>query len=147
DDADRELDQARTLLSQQRAGQTPASSPSSPSGPIAGASFYSGGMVCGGAAAPCPPAPADAPVRVGGDIKEPRKIRDVRPVYPQIAMAAGVQGVVIMEATIGPDGSVTNTRILRSVPLLDQAAVDSVRQWGFEPTYLNGVPVSVIMTV
>ena len=86
-------------------------------------------------------------MRVGGDIKEPRKIHDVKPIYPQIAMTAKVQGVVIIEATIGKDGSVTNAKILRSQPLLDQAALDAVKQWKFTPTLLNGVPVDVIMTV
>ena len=58
-----------------------------------------------------------------------------------------MQGIVIIEATIGADGRVTNARILRSVPLLDQAAIDAVRQWEFTPTLLNGVPVPVVMTV
>ena len=58
-----------------------------------------------------------------------------------------MQGVVIVEATIGPDGKVSDARVLRSIPLLDQAALDAVRQWVFTPTLLNGVPVPVIMTV
>ena len=61
--------------------------------------------------------------------------------------AARIQGIVIIEATIGADGQVVNARVLRSVPLLDQAALDAVRQWQFTPTLLNGVPVPVIMTV
>ena len=69
------------------------------------------------------------------------------PVYPPIAQSARVQGVVIIEATIGPDGGVQNARVLRSIPLLDQAALDAVKQWVFTPTLLNGVPVPVIMTV
>ena len=69
------------------------------------------------------------------------------PVYPSIAQSARVQGVVIIEATIGPDGTVQNTRLLRSIPLLDQAAIDAVKQWVFTPTLLNGQPVPVIMTV
>jgi len=55
--------------------------------------------------------------------------------------------VVIIEATIGPTGAVTDTRVLRSIPLLDQAAIDAVKQWQFTPTTLNGQPVPVIMTV
>ena len=92
-------------------------------------------------------ATANAPLRVGGDIKEPTKIKDVKPVYPADALAAGVQGVVILEAVIAPSGYVSDARVLRSVPGLDQAAIDSVRQWEFTPTLRNGVPVSVIMTV
>jgi protein TonB len=64
-----------------------------------------------------------------------------------IAPAAGVLGVVIIDATIGQDGKVKDARVLRSIPLLDQAALDAVRQWEFTPTLLNGVPVPVIMTV
>jgi periplasmic protein TonB len=87
------------------------------------------------------------PLRVGGNIKPPRRITYVTPLYPDDAKAARVAGVVIMEITIAKDGSVSNARILRSVPMLDQAALDAVYQWGFEPTLLNGAPVEVVMTV
>jgi TonB family protein len=86
-------------------------------------------------------------VRVGGAIREPRKIRQVNPVYPDIAKSARVQGIVILEATIGPEGRVRDVRVLRGIPLLDGAAVDAVRQWEYTPTLLNGVPVPVIMTI
>jgi protein TonB len=68
-------------------------------------------------------------------------------VYPRIAQAARVQGVVIIEATIGPTGAVQDARILRSIPLLDAAALEAVRQWEYTPTLLNGMPVAVLMTV
>jgi TonB family protein len=90
---------------------------------------------------------APAPVRVGGAIKAPVQTRRVNPPYPPEAQAAGVQGVVIMEATIGVDGKVTDVRVLRSIPLLDQAALDAVRQWEYAPTVVNGVTVPVVMTV
>jgi periplasmic protein TonB len=99
---------------------------------------------------PPPPAPAvtpRAPVPVGGVIKPPAKTRDVSPVYPPIAQAARVQGIVIIEATISPAGNVQDTRVLRSIPMLDAAALDAVRQWEYTPTLLNGVPVAVVMTV
>ena len=57
------------------------------------------------------------------------------------------QSIVIIEANIGPNGKVQDARVLRSIPLLDAAALDAVRQWEFTPTLLNGVPVPVIMTV
>ena len=88
-----------------------------------------------------------AAVRVGGKIKPPIKMNDVAPVYPAIAKNANVSGVVIIEATIGTDGKVIDAKVLRSVPLLDQAALDAVRQWEYAPTLLNGVPVPVVMTV
>jgi protein TonB len=80
-------------------------------------------------------------------VKAPRKIKDVKPIYPAGAVAARAHGLIIIEATIGADGKVKDARILRSVPLLDQAALDAVRQWQFEPTLLNGAPVAVILTV
>lgn len=92
--------------------------------------------------------PSDqGPVRVGGDIKEPKKIRDVKPAYPPDALAAGIQGIVIIEAVIARDGTVKDAKVLRSIPPLDDAALSAVRQWAFTPTLLNGVPVEVIMTV
>ena len=92
-------------------------------------------------------APPPQPLRVGGAIRVPVKVREVAPVYPAIAQAARVQGIVIIEAIIGEDGQVINARLLRSVPLLDQAALDAVRQWQYTPTLLNGVRVPVIMSV
>jgi TonB family protein len=86
-------------------------------------------------------------VRVGGKIEPPIKMNDVKPVYPAIAQNAGVTGVVIIEATVGADGRVIDAKVLRSIPLLDQAALDAVRQWEYKPTLLNGVAVPVIMTV
>ena len=77
----------------------------------------------------------------------PAKIADIAPVYPAIARAAGVQGTVLLQATIGLDGRVEDLQVLRSVPLLDQAAVTAVRQWRYTPTLLNGQPVAVVMTV
>jgi protein TonB len=86
-------------------------------------------------------------LRVGGNVQPPRKVRDVKPVYPQEARDAQVQGIVTIEMRVEPDGRVGSARILRSIPLLDQAALDAVQLWEFEPTLLNGAPVAVIMTV
>jgi protein TonB len=96
---------------------------------------------------PPPPPTPTAPVRPGGDLRPPTRTRNVHPVYPAIAQAARVQGIVIVEAIIGTDGKVRDTKVLRSIPLLDQAAVEAVRQWEYTPSRLNGVPVPVIMTV
>jgi len=87
------------------------------------------------------------PLRVGGTIKAPSKIKDVRPVYPPIAREAGVAGVVIIEVRIGTDGRVEEGHVLKSIPLLDQAALDAVKQWEFVPTLMNGAPVPIMMTV
>lgn len=102
---------------------------------------------------PPPPMPppdqtlGDAPVRVGGNVKAPAKTKDVQPVYPDEAREARVQGVVILEVTVDAAGLVGDARVLRSIPLLDAAALEAVQQWEFEPTVLSGRAVSVIMTV
>jgi periplasmic protein TonB len=103
-----------------------------------------GGVVGGAVEAPPPPS---EPVRVGGNIKEPKKLRNVPPVYPDVAKQARVQGVVILEATIDTSGRVDNVRVLRGVPLLNEAALEAVKKWVYSPTMLNGTPVPVIMTV
>jgi protein TonB len=102
-----------------------------------------GGVVGGLPDAP----PPVQPVRVGGQIKEPKKVKHVNPVYPDIAKQARVQGMVILECVISPQGKVTDVKVLRGLPLLDAAAEEAVKQWIYTPTLLNGVPVPVIMTV
>jgi len=87
------------------------------------------------------------PIRVGNDVPIPRKLKDVRPAPPLDPQTAGAQGVVVLDATIDPDGKVSNARVVRSVPLLDAAAVAAVRQWEFTPTVIEGRPVPVILTV
>jgi len=87
------------------------------------------------------------PVRVGGDVRMPRKVRDVRPRYPIDAERNNVQGVVIIEAVIDESGAVANARVVRSVPMLDASAVDAVRRWLFTPTELSGRAVAVVVTV
>jgi len=94
-----------------------------------------------------PPPPLVAPVRPGGMIKEPQRIAYIAPLYPEVARTARVEGMVILEAVIGPDGFVRDVRVLRSHPLLDEAAMAAVRQWRYTPTLLNGLPVPVVMTV
>ena len=111
---------------------------------IVGTSDFS--AVVGDPPAPPPPAPM-APRRIGGNIRPPTKTVDVPPIYPPMAIAARVEGTVIIEATIDTDGRVQSARVLRSIPLLDTAALTAVGQWSYSPSLLNGVPVPVIMTV
>lgn len=80
-------------------------------------------------------------------IKTPTKVWDVRPVYPPEARAGGVQGVVVIDARVDVDGCVRNAEVVRSVPDLDQAALDAVTQWEFSPTVLNGSPIPVLLTI
>lgn len=93
------------------------------------------------------PPPPPGPLRIGGLIREPRKIVDVRPVYPPVARAAKIEGTVILEAIIDERGNVDRLRVLQSYPLLDAAAMDAVSRWRYSPTQLNGVPVPVLMTI
>jgi TonB family protein len=92
---------------------------------------------------------AAQPVRVGGNIRAPRKVKDVRPIYPAAMREAGLTGLVPLEAVIGRDGTVSSVRVLSAQvhPDFAIAAVDAVRQWLFTPTLLNGEPVEVVMTV
>jgi protein TonB len=108
-----------------------------------------GGVVGGivGGLPDAPPPPAATPVRVGGDVREPRKVLDVAPAYPDLAVKAHVEGIVIIEATIDARGRVVDAKLLRSVPMLDEAALEAVRKWVYTPTLLSGVPTPVIMTV
>jgi protein TonB len=108
-----------------------------------------GGVVGGvvGGLPDAPPPPPVKPVRVGGDVREPRKLVDVAPVYPLLARKAGVTGIVIIEATIDPRGRVVNATVLKGAPMLDEAALEAVGKWVYAPTLLNGAPTPVIMTV
>ena len=85
-------------------------------------------------------------VRVGGRVRPPVKVVDVPGVRPEMAVRANARGVVVVEVTIDVDGTVKEARVLRSLPLLDAAALEAVRQWRYEPTILDGKPVPVILT-
>ena len=100
-----------------------------------------------GAAFAVPSSGGQAPA-AAGTMKPPTIIKNVPPAYPPDARAAqGVEGRVVIEATISPAGTVSHAKVIRSIPMLDQAAVDAVTQWVYEPTIINGKPVAVIMTV
>ena len=107
--------------------------------------------LCGCVHSPArPQAQAPRTVRVGSYIATLHKVRDVPPVYPTAAIATKVEGVVVVEAKIDVTGRVTEARILRSIPLLDQAALDAVRQWEFEPVVIDGigkVPIIAALSV
>lgn len=88
-----------------------------------------------------------APRRVGGDISPPERTAYKAPQYPSVAQSARVEGTVILEAIIDAEGVVQNVKVLKSVPLLDRAAIEAVQQWRYRPTRLNGVAIPVIMSV
>ena len=91
-----------------------------------------------------PPLP---PQRLGGDVAQANLLTTVNPVYPADARAARVQGVVMLQATIDREGKVTDLRVIRGHPLLNDAAVDAVKQWRYKPQTLNGQPIEVITTI
>jgi periplasmic protein TonB len=93
-----------------------------------------------------PPLPARV-VRVGGQIKEPKKIRNVAPVYPEIAVQSRVTAMLILEAEVDTRGQVRAVKVLRGHPLFDEAAIEAVKQWRYQPLLLNGEPTAFIVTV
>ncbi len=100
--------------------------------------------LCGGA-----PLPAqEEPLTAGGEgVPVPKKTKHVQPVYPGEALAQGIRGIVILDIVIDARGKVASTSVLRSVPGLDEAAIAAARQWEYEPTKIDGKPVSVRLTV
>jgi protein TonB len=87
------------------------------------------------------------PVRVGGRVKEPRLISRIDPVYPPLARQTHLTGTVIIDAIIDERGDVIEMKVVSGPPLLIQAALDAVRRWKYEPTYLNDQPVPVQLNV
>jgi protein TonB len=118
-------------------------------GRLDGLSFPIGVPIDGRPLPPPVPEPARPPaiVRAAELPVAPRKLVDARPVYPEIARAARVEGTVVLEAVLDPSGRVTDLRVVTSVPLLDRAALDAVRQWRYTPSVSYGRPVSVLMTI
>jgi len=104
------------------------------------------GGVLSSAPRPAPPAPVQA-VRVGGRIRPPRLVRRVEPVFPDIAKQARIQGDVRIDAIIDARGQVVEMKILSGHPVLATAALNAVRQWLYEPTYLNEQPIPVVLEV
>jgi TonB family protein len=85
---------------------------------------------------------------VGGNIKQPMKVVDVKPKYPERLSAAKVGGNLVLEAVIGTDGTVTDVSVVTGAdPELDAAAIEAVRQWEFSTTFLNCTPIDVHMKV
>ncbi len=109
------------------------------------------GGILGGMASSKPPAPtavkSKAPIRVGGRIQAPRPISTAAPLYPPLARSARVQGTVVISAILDEKGDVVEMKIVSGPVLLYQAALDAVTHWKYEPTYLNGSPISVEMNI
>src|SRR5438552_5711205 len=118
-------------------------------GGVAGGSMGGvlGGVIGGiGTAAPPKPKPT-GPVRVGGNVQAARIVNRVQPIYPPLARQTRISGTVRLHAIIGKDGAITSLEVMSGHPLLQQAALDAVRQWRYQPTLLNGEPVDVDTTI
>jgi protein TonB len=113
-------------------------------GGISGGSFS--GILGGAAVANIPPPPPTGPVRVGGNVKQPKVLHIEQPHYPPAARKAHVEGVVIVEATVTAEGNVDKVKVISGPPLLTDSAAEAVARWKYEPTYLNGQAVPVILT-
>ncbi len=95
---------------------------------------------------PFPPVP-QGPVRIGGQLSAPALVRRVEPIYPAIAQAAAIDGVVILDAIVDDHGRIQSLKVLRGHALLAKAAIDAVQQWEYEPLKLNGTPTPFELTV
>lgn len=93
------------------------------------------------------PQASPEPTRVGGAIKAPAKLKGSPPEYPDKARRARIQGIVILDCTINAEGVVTDVKVLRSIPDLDEAAIKAVKEWRYSPTQVDGKPVPVRMSV
>jgi protein TonB len=103
------------------------------------------GGVVGGLPQEAPPPPRA--VRVGGQLKVPQLVHRVDPEYPELARAARLSAILIMEATVAASGKVQEVTVLRGAPLFDEPAVAAVKQWVYRPLLLNGVPTPFVLTV
>ncbi len=119
-------------------------------GGVAGGSMGGvlGGVIGGMGGAPPPPKPKlGGPLKVGGNVQAARIVNRVQPVYPPLARQTRISGTVRLHAIIGKDGTIQSLEVLSGHPLLQQAALDAVRQWRYQPTLLNGDPVDVDTTI
>jgi len=92
-------------------------------------------------------APAKPPVQVAPDVMENRLAHEVAPQYPESARQAGVQGTVLLEIVVSPDGAVTQIKPVSGPDALSKAAIDAVRWWRYQPYLVNGQPTIVESTV
>ena len=119
-------------------------------GGVAGGSMGGvlGGVIGGMGGAPPPPKPKlTGPLKVGGNVQSARILNRVQPVYPPLARQTRINGTVRLHAIIAKDGTIQQLEVISGHPLLQQSALDAVRQWRYQPTLLNGDPVEVDTTI
>jgi len=93
------------------------------------------------------PASTGVVLRAGTDVHPPQRIGGSDPKYPDSAKSKRIEGTVVLELRILPDGRVANARVVKSIKELDKAAVDAAMKWEFVPTLVNGTRVSVLYQV
>ncbi len=103
------------------------------------------GGVIGGL--PLEPPPPRKIVRVGGAIVAPKLAHKVAPEYPPLAILSRIQGIVILEAVVGEDGRVETVKVLRGHLVLQEPAIEALKQWRYRPLLLNGQPTPFMLTV
>ena len=111
-----------------------------------------GGIISSTSMLPPPPPPekkVEAPkrIRVGGQVQQARLISQPKPVYPPLAKQARIQGTVRLEAVISKTGTIEELKVISGHPLLVQSALEAVKQWRYQPTFLNNEPVEVATTI
>jgi TonB family protein len=146
-----QLDMHPVAPQRSAAGQTDAA-PSLDTAPAADSSDSGAlsGIISSNAAAPAAPEirpDTEGPVKVGGNVKEPRLVSRAMPEYPLVAKEAGIQGDVIMKTTIDAKGNVVNVQVVSGPQMLRGPAVAALRRWRYEPSTLNGQPIAVQMLV
>jgi protein TonB len=82
-------------------------------------------------------------IRVSQGVSQGMVIRKIDPVYPKLALAARVTGVVLLKAVIDRQGAITEVQVISGHPILVPAAIEAVKQWRYRPYSLNGEPVEV----
>jgi protein TonB len=126
--------------------------PGVPSGPGTGTGYFPGGVPWGKELPPPPPpvahaAPQQTLVRLSKGVVAAKALYQPKPVYPQLAIMARIQGTVVLQAIIGKDGTVQDLKVLSGHPLLVRAAIDAVKTWRYQATLLNDEPVDVLTEI
>ncbi len=127
------------------AGGVPGGVPGGQMGGVLGGVI--GGVLNTAARPVAPPPGKSAPVRVGGRVRPPKPIVQTPPEYPALAKQAHIQGQVQIDAILDEQGNVIEMKIVSGPPLLYQSALEALKKWKYEPTYLNDQPIAVQMIV
>jgi protein TonB len=141
-------DMSATLTAHPVSAQRASSVDADAAPTVGGGSSISGELEQMASAADVAPPPAPAPpVKIGGDVHAPQLLSSVMPIYPPMARSSGIVGNVVVQASISATGAVVSTKVISGPAVLRQAAVDAMRRWKYRPATLNGLPVSVEVTV